>query len=113
MSHFTTGNAPGISAKVESEEQQVTFAGRHGQTLIVTQPVTIAAAAVDSGNSPTTTLRGGNLLAIADSGGKAVLYDPDANDGSQIAVGLLERAQDMLVEGVATDRFTQMLVHGL
>ena len=53
------------------------------------------------------------MLAIVDANGKADTYSPDANDGRQIAVGILEQAQDMLVEGVATDRFTQMLVHGL
>jgi len=58
-------------------------------------------------------VRGGNLLAIADSTGKANLYSADANDGLQIAVGILEHHQDMLVNGTATDRFTQMLVHGL
>jgi hypothetical protein len=53
------------------------------------------------------------VLAIADTSGKANTYSPDANDGRQIAVGILEHFQDMLVNGVATDRFTQMLVHGL
>ena len=32
MSQFTTGNAPGFQAKIESNESQVTWAGRHGQT---------------------------------------------------------------------------------
>lgn len=76
------------------------------------QKLTIDSATVDSGNTPTTTLRGGNVLALADSSGKALIYDPDANDGRQIAMGILEKYQDMLVGGTATDRFTQMLVHG-
>lgn len=113
MSQFTSSNTPGLRAAVESEEKQVWWVGRGGQSPIATRPITIAAATVDAGNTPTTTLRGGNLLAISDSSDKGVLYDPDATDGSQIAVGILERAQDMLVDGVATDRFTQMLVHGL
>jgi hypothetical protein len=113
MSEFTSGNAPGFEPQTESEESQVWWSGRHGQNLIATRKATIDASAVDAGNVPTTTLRGGNLLAIADADGQALIYDPDANDGTQIAVGVLEKHQDMLVSGVATDRFTQMLVHGL
>ena len=53
------------------------------------------------------------MLAIVDATGKANTYSPDATDGRQIAVGVLEHHQDMLVDGSAADRFTQMLVHGL
>jgi hypothetical protein len=113
MSHFTSGNAPGFQAAIEAEESEVTWSGRKGQDLIATRQITIGSATVDSGNTPTTTLRGGNLLAIVDSTGKVDTYSPDATDGRQIAVGILEHYQDMLVAGVATDRFTQMLVHGL
>ncbi|MEX2027385.1 MAG: head decoration protein, partial [Pirellulaceae bacterium] len=84
-----------------------------GQDLVATRRVTIDGAAVDSGNSPTTTLRGGNVLALVDASGKAHTYDPDANDGRQMAVGILEHYQNMLVDGAAADRFTQILVHGL
>lgn len=113
MSDFTNGNVPGLATKTEAEESQVTWAGRYGQDLVATRRVTIDAAAADSGNSPATTLRGGNVLALVDASGKAHTYDPDANDGRQIAVGILEHYQNMLVDGVAADRFTQILVHGL
>jgi hypothetical protein len=113
MSHFTTGNAPGFQAAVESDDAEVTWSGRHGQDLVATRKITLTSGATDSGNSPNTTLRGGVLLGCVDSTGKAHTYSPDANDGRQIAIGILEKPQDMLVEGVATDRFTQMLVHGL
>ena len=113
MSQFTTGNAPGFQAKIETDEAQVTWAGRQGLDLAATRNVTIDSTAVDSGNTPTTTLRAGLLLGVIDATLKAVPYDPDATDGRQIAVGILEKHQDMLVEGVATDRFSQMLVHGL
>lgn len=113
MSNFTSGNAPGFAAQVESQAADVLWAGRQGQDLAATRPITLLAAATDSGNTPATTLRGGMLLAIVDASGQAHTYSPDANDGRQIAVGILEHPQDMLVGGVATDRFTQMLVHGL
>jgi hypothetical protein len=113
MSEFTTGNAPGFQAAIEAQETEVTWSGRQGQDLVATRKITIINSATDSGNTPNTTLRGGNVLAIVDSSGKLNTYSPDANDGRQIAVGILEHYQDMLVGGVATDRFTQMLVHGL
>ena len=113
MSQFTTGNVPGVQSSLESESVQLSWSGRHGQDQIVTQRAIIEAETVDAGNSPTTRLRASVVLAYRDSDGKVGLYTPDATDGTQIAVGVLEQHQDMLVNGVATDRFTQMIVHGL
>src|SRR5438477_888856 len=113
MSEFTTGNAPGFQAAIEAQESEVLWSGRKGQDLVATKKITLVSTTADSGNSPTTTVRGGNVLAILDASGKANTYSPDATDGRQIAVGILEHNQDMLVAGTATDRFTQMLVHGL
>jgi len=113
MSEYTTGNAPGFQAALDSQESEVLWSGRKGQDQVATKKITLISSAADSGNTPTTTIRGGNVLGILDSGGKANVYSPDANDGRQIAVGILEHNQDMLVGGTATDRFTQMLVHGL
>lgn len=112
MSTFTPGSLPGFQPQIESQESQVTFNGRHGQSLIATKKILLNSATVDAGNTPTTTLRGGNVLAIGDDG-NAHLYDPDATDGTQIAAGVLEHAQSMLQDNTPTDRFTQMLVHGL
>lgn len=113
MSHFTSGNAPGFQAAIEAAESEVTWSGRKGQDLVATKKITVVSTATDSGNTPQSTLRGGNVLGVVDATGKINTYSPDANDGRQIAIGILEHAQDMLVAGVATDRFTQMLVHGL
>lgn len=113
MSEYSTGNAPGFQTQLEAQESEVLWSGREGQDQVATKRITLISSAVDSGNTPTTTLRGGNLLGILDSGGKANTYSPDANDGRQIAVGILEHNQDMLVNGSAADRFTQMLVSGL
>jgi hypothetical protein len=113
MSEYVTGSAPGFGVQVEAQESEVLWSGRKGQDLVATRKITLASAATDGGNSPATTIRGGNLLAIVDASGKANTYVPDANDGRQIAVGILEHNQDMLVAGTPTDRFTQMLVHGL
>jgi hypothetical protein len=113
MSEFTSGNAPGFATIVEAEETNVLWVGRHGQDLAATRKITLLSSTTDSGNTPSTTLRGGNVLALVDSTGKATVYDPDATDGTQIAVGILEKPQSMLVDGTAADRFTQMLIHGL
>jgi hypothetical protein len=113
MSDFTSGNTPGFAAQVDGDDANVLWVGRHGQDLAATRKTTIVSTTVDAGNTPQTTLRGGNVLAIVDAGGKANTYSPDANDGRQIAVGILEHHQDMLEGGTATDRFTQMLVQGL
>jgi hypothetical protein len=113
MAEYAMGNAPGFQAQIEAQEAEILWSGRKGQDLAATKKITLLSSAVDSGNTPTTTLRGGNVLAIVDGIGKANTYSPDANDGRQIALGILEHAQDMLLSGVATDRFTQMLVHGL
>ena len=113
MSEYTTGNAPGFQAALDSQESEVLWSGRRGQDLVATKKITLISSASDSGNTPATTVRGGNVLGIVDTTGKVNLYSPDANDGRQIAVGILEHNQDMLVAGTATDRFTQMLVHGL
>lgn len=113
MPDYTPGNAPGLQDAIEAAEAEVLWSGRRGQDLVATKKITLLSSTVDAGNTPTTTLRGGNLLAVVDASGKFNTYSPDATDGRQIAVGILEHAQDMLVNGVATDRFTQMLVHGL
>ena len=113
MSDFTPGSAPGMHTQSEGEATQVWWSGRHGQNLVATRKVTVDSASVDAGNTPTTTLRGGNLLAIETASGKAAPYAADANDGTQIAQGVLEHSQSMLQDGAAADRHTQMLVHGL
>lgn len=113
MSEFTSGNVPGFQTKLESEEKQIVWSGPQGQDLVATKKVVIDSTAVDAGNSPTTTLRGGLVVAIKDSDSNIYPYDADANDGTQVPYGILSKHQDMLVGGVASDRFTQVLVHGL
>lgn len=113
MTQFTTGNAPGFAQAIESEQSQITWSGRHGQDQVVTQRAVIHSATTDADNTPDTTLRAGLILAYRDSDGKVMAYAPDANDGTQIAAGVLEQHQDMLVNGAAAERFSQMIVHGL
>jgi hypothetical protein len=113
MSEFTSGNAPGFQTRQESEEAQITWSGPQGQNLVAAKKVVIDATATDSDNSPITTLRGGMVVAVKDTDGNVYPYDPDANDGTQIAFGVLPKHQNMLVDGVAVDRFSQIFVHGM
>lgn len=113
MTSFTSGNVPGFQAKNESQESEVTWSSRQGVDLVATRGVVIDATSVDAGNVPTTTLRGGLVMAIASGSGHAIPYDPDGNNGSQIAVGVLEDSVKMEIDGVATQRFTQLIVQGM
>jgi hypothetical protein len=113
MSEFTSGSVPGFQAKLESEEKQIVWSGPQGQDLVATKKVVIDSTAVDASNSPTTTLRGGLVVAVKDSDGNIYPYDATATDGTQIPYGILAKHQDMLVDGVASDRFATVLVHGM
>lgn len=113
MSSFAAGNQPGFQSTITADEPQITWSGRHDQDLIATRGVTIDSTSVDSGNSPTTTLRGGTIMAIKQSTGKAHPYQANASDGTQNPIGVLEHNQDMQVDGQAQDRFTQILVQGM
>ena len=110
---FSAGNAPGMRTALESEESQVFWAVSHKDGLVGEQRIGIDSTAVDAGNTPTTTLRGGNLMALKDSDSNAYVYNTDANDGTQGVAGVLGNAQDMLQEGAATDRFSSMMTCGL
>lgn len=107
------GMQPGIQTAVETAERQPWW-GRHEQQL--RKGVTISSAAVDAGNTPTTILRAGLILAQLNSGGKWVAWDPNsgADTGAETARGVLEFDLDMLnPSGTAVDRDVPILVGGL
>jgi hypothetical protein len=106
---------PGFQAIIESEETQIHWAGPNNQDQSSHQKVTIDSTATDTGNTgQTTTIRGGNMMAILDADGNAYPYDPDHATGLDAPVGVLPQAVDMIGrEGVATDRFTRVATTGL
>lgn len=107
----TSGSAPGIKTTRETIESEVRWAASQPFTNWEDNSnVKIDSTVVDSGNTPTTTIRGGQIMAIANADGNYYTYDADANDGSQDPSGILPRAQDMLDGGVATDTFGPPLV---
>jgi hypothetical protein len=112
MSSFLSGMIPGIGDAEFSEERNVVWSGRQSQTLVATRAVMLDSTCVDSGNTPTTTLRAGNLIALDDATGRGFIYDPDAADGKQVVLGVLEKTVDMLQNGVATARLVEVIVAG-
>lgn len=112
MSGFLSHLVPGMESPVFSEDPALTWTGRQGQTLVATRPVLLDSTCEDGGATPTTMLRAGNIVAINSATGRGFLYDPDADDGTQIAVGILEHSVDMLQNGVAVDRLVDVIVAG-
>lgn len=97
--------APGYSAIAESGEWAGLLNANGREQLLIQKNVTISSAATDAGNTPTTTLRAGSVMAKLDSGGEWVLYDSDATTGAQIARGVLLEQLDMRdFTGVAEDK---------
>lgn len=66
---------------------------------------------VDAGNSPTSILRPGLLAGVLDATGECVDWDPDAIDGSQNLIGVLEHELKMTDEFAnARDEFPGVLL---
>lgn len=74
--------------------------------------VKLDSATVDAGNTPTTILRRGLILGQVTATGEYKHYTVGATDGSQIPVGVLYQDVDMLVDGVAANKFGRMLISG-
>src|SRR5262245_44487891 len=98
------GAVPGIGAAVETYEA----AFRWGQDpLGVITGGLIAAATIDSGNSPTTEIRPGLVLGQKTATGEWTNYSPTATDGSEVAAGVNLTGIRMsdIITGVAQQRF--------
>ena len=112
MSRFNVGAAPGIQAKQESEEVQITWG--HENLRIFDSLPKIAAASTDAGNTPTTTLRAGLVLA-KNTSDLWVPYDPDSGSLTGTARGILAYGVDMLnsVTHIAENKNARVLIGGL
>jgi len=110
---FAKNNLPGWDAARESEEIEVRAAVEKDANPIVRQSGVIDSTVADSGNTPTTTIRGGYIVARKDADGNIYLYDPDADDGTQVPVGILSEYVDMLKQGAAADRWAKPITHGI
>lgn len=85
-------STPGITDSRFSVENDIGFQERFGITALADPGAIIASTAVDATHAGyTTQLRVGLVMAKVTSSGKWVAYAPTANDGSQIAAGILAR----------------------
>lgn len=100
------GAVPGQRDKRESTEKEVMKAGEGFKGFFVlASDVQFASTATDAGNTgDTNTLRSGNLVATETSLGNEYIYDPDANDGTQAAWGILPRFLNMQEFGTAVNK---------
>lgn len=106
----TYGIAPGITTARETYENEFRW-GSQFQGVFAN--ALIDGNTVDSGNTPTFQLRPGLVLGQIISSGKFTDYDPDATDGSEVAVGvLLEGLRMQDFTNTAVDRFYAILVGG-
>lgn len=113
-SGFSGDNLPGVRASIFSEEKQVFFHGPNGEAQqVVVQGAQINSAVVDAGNTPTTTLRAGNVMAKKTSDGQQYLYSANANDGTQFVSGVLGKCTNMLEAGVAVNKWGLLLQKAL
>lgn len=108
MQGFSADQLPGFQDAILSEEVQVWFVGDGGQSSVVRLGLTgaqIKSSVTDSGNTPTTTIRGGNLMAKQTSDGLLYKYSANADDGTQFVQGVLEKHTSMLdSNGVAANK---------
>lgn len=111
-------NIPGSTVAVYTGEVQLFASGPDNNHKWYNNSITIKSTVTDSGNTPTTTLRPGMAMSIKDSDGLAYLYDADANDGTQAAVGILPGPSGLtmlesLSNPTAVDKFTSVRSSGI
>ena len=109
------GSGPGIEAEVQASERLIQHNIEMPEAMLILKRVTVVSTAVDSGNTPTTTLRAGLPMAKITSTGKYTAWDinGDAVDGSQNAIGFIFKDQDMLSHvQVAEDKTGVLLAVG-
>lgn len=84
---------PGISALTTTTEKEIQFS-KVGERFF--HPNIFLAAAVDAGNTPTTTLRAGLVLGRVTATKLLTAWNPDGTDGSEWIAGILMEDQNML-----------------
>lgn len=106
------GAGPGIHAKYESQEAQIWW-GHENLRIFAPMPA-IASTAVDSGNTPTTRLRAGLVMAQITATGLWADYDPTKTNGQEVARGVLMRGLTMIdASGSAIQKQGVILIGGL
>ncbi len=96
---FSNGD-PGWTASLETAERNI-YWGSDPTKKVEQQTVTLAAATVDSTNTPTTLLRPGLILGKIAATGFFTHYSPTATDGSQQAIAILREEINMFDPGTS------------
>lgn len=105
MGTFASGLGPGMQTTLESQEAECRWLGERVENRTLDFLYTISSTAADAGNTPTTVLRGGLVMAVKASDSKLYQYDPTATDGTQNPVGILPQTTSTLDgNGTATDK---------
>lgn len=105
-----TYGLPGFATIKETQEAVI---GWGPEVLRIYGSGVIAAATVDSANTPTTLLRPGLVLGKITASGKYTQYSATATDGSQVAVGVLPIGLRMTdIDGTTGDRNFAILLAG-
>lgn len=101
---------PGTSGEYSTQESDVLWGHRY---FVEDQSATLYSGSLDAGNTPTTLLRGGLVLAKR-SDGQYTQYDPDGTDGYvNVAVAVLAFGVNMLdYSATAEARFVPVIVAG-
>lgn len=109
---FQNSHVPGFRAARWSGVSQIYRAGIDGETQITQNAVILDGDAVDSGNTPTTTLRGGCIILKRDSDGKGIKY---ATGTAGVIAGILPAHQTMLDDqgGLTVDKWVPLFTGGL
>ena len=110
---FTQQLQPGFQVGIESDEVAPFRGGRNGETQITQVPYTISSGATDAGNTPTTTLRGGNIMQLNSPLTELLPYTTASAMAGARILGVLPRHTNMLDMNVATKRVTGLFTSGL
>lgn len=105
------GAPAGMTA--EQLTSDVTILWGPPQLAIQLANVRLGSAAVDAGNTPTTTLRAGLLLGRKTSDGLLYQYDPTASDGTERYVGVLGQSISMLDSSGSAEAKNAGVVYGV
>jgi hypothetical protein len=103
---------PGQTTLSETVENEI-FWGAEFPRLILHGGMTLSSTAADAGNTPTTLLRAGLILAEETTGNELSEWNHDATDGSQNIYGILTREINTLgFDAVAADQQLEIALRG-
>ena len=83
MTRFGGWGAPGVGTIDQTSPREIFWGGDRGKGMILTQSGEYSGAIRDAGNTPTTDIRAGLLVAKLTSSGELEEWDSEASDGTE------------------------------